>query len=598
MKNIHSFHIPVMGIGFTIDSPIKVSQFGIDSAISLADDRLLEQLREGFCEKYKFPFIAINRKVKDYRAKRITSYLNLIKEITEKKFAEFKVNSFNSIRDIKSYFDLLPDGMELKEEFKRRTEKAFNLSKTKEWIKKNLHIGSIDVNIMTKVDGVSYQEKEPLPIAYNDAHSALRGFANSNLNSSIIFSAGMNPALFSYLEQFENFFPDANNQIKQKIILKVSDYRSALIQGTYLAKKGLWVSEYRIESGLNCGGHAFATDGYLMGPILEQFKTNREELHATVFAVLIDALSKKEYHKPKNLPIIKVTAQGGVGTAEEHQFLLDHYQVDSVGWGSPFLLVPEATTVDPITMDKLSKATESDLYLSDISPLGVQFNNLKGNTKDIEKEAIIQKREPGSPCIKKHLAFNTEFTTKPICTASSQYQKLKIEELKEKSLSEDKFQKKYDRIVEKACLCMGLSASAITVNDLTVKESVKGVSVCPGPNLAYFSKIVSLKAMVKHIYGSSSVISRTDRPNMFIKELTMYLDYLSNKIDESVLPLSKKEEKGLVKMAKNLKEGIIYYNELFTDFFFQNEKNHFIDTLAQNKIRLQQLNDRIIHLQL
>ena len=72
----------------------------------------------------------------------------------------------------------------------------------------------------------------------------------------------MNPRLYSYIENFEDFFPTKNGIIKKKIILKVSDYRSALIQGKFLAKKGLWVSEYRIESGLNCGGHAFASDGF------------------------------------------------------------------------------------------------------------------------------------------------------------------------------------------------------------------------------------------------------------------------------------------------------------------------------------------------
>jgi len=67
--------------------------------------------------------------------------------------------------------------------------------------------------------------------------------------------------------------------LKKKIILKVSDFRSAIIQGNFFAKKGLWVSEYRIESGLNCGGHAFATDGFLLGPILEEFKQKRNNLY-------------------------------------------------------------------------------------------------------------------------------------------------------------------------------------------------------------------------------------------------------------------------------------------------------------------------------
>ena len=98
--------------------------------------------------------------------------------------------------------------------------------------------------------------------------------SKTDIDGEIILSAGMSPRLYSYLEHFEDFYPDKNGFIKKKIVLKVSDYRSALIQGTYLAKKGLWVSEYRIESGLNCGGHAFATDGHLMGPILAEFKEN------------------------------------------------------------------------------------------------------------------------------------------------------------------------------------------------------------------------------------------------------------------------------------------------------------------------------------
>ena len=55
MKHAHSFHIPVMGIGFTIDSPLKVAQYGIDSVISLVDDILLEKLRKMYSEKFEIP---------------------------------------------------------------------------------------------------------------------------------------------------------------------------------------------------------------------------------------------------------------------------------------------------------------------------------------------------------------------------------------------------------------------------------------------------------------------------------------------------------------------------------------------------------------
>ena len=62
-----------------------------------------------------------------------------------------------------------------------------------------------DVNIMTKIDKDNYLKQEKLPVEYNDAHAALRGFAMSNLESSMVLSAGMNPRLYGYLEQFEDF---------------------------------------------------------------------------------------------------------------------------------------------------------------------------------------------------------------------------------------------------------------------------------------------------------------------------------------------------------------------------------------------------------
>ena len=254
-------------------------------------------------------------------------------------------------------------------------------------------------------------KRKKLPSEYNDAHAGLRGYANSNLVSSVIFSAGMNPRLYGYIAQFDDFFPDEKGFIKKKIILKVSDYRSAIIQGKFLAKKGLWISEYRIESGLNCGGHAFATDGYLMGPILAEFRDRRQELIEDTFIILKSALKANGRIVPNEKLDIKITAQGGIATAEEHNFLLNHYNLDTVGWGTPFLLVPEATTVDKNTLKQLQEATEDDLYLSNISPLGVPFNSLKNSSKDIERFQKIEEGKPGSSCPRKFLALSNEYGT-------------------------------------------------------------------------------------------------------------------------------------------------------------------------------------------
>lgn len=585
MTTPHSFHIPVMGIGFTIDTPLKVSQFGIDSVISLVDDILLEKLRKMYCTKFEVPYKEISEKIGDFRAKRITAYLNLINDVAQNKFNELRNSAIESGNEIKEYFSILSDTSAVKQEFEKLTASNSSLNEIKSWLKENVSMGSIDVNIMTKVDKDNFKKKEKLPVEYNDAHAALRGFANSDLHSSVILSAGMNPRLYSYLEQFEDFYPDKSNIIKKKIVLKVSDYRSALIQGKFLAKKGIWVSEYRVESGLNCGGHAFATNGFLLGPILAEFRDNREEMIQTIHEILIAALSNKNHLVPETTLPLKITAQGGVGTFEEHQFILDHYKVDSVGWGTPFLLVPEATTVDDATLSKLVKAKEEDLYLSDISPLGVPFHNLKGNTKDLEKLTLLDKGRPGSSCPKKFVALNKEFSEKGMCTASRQYQHLKIKELDSEDLSSDEYQVKYNKIVEKSCTCVGLGTSALLAHNLDTKIEGEGVAICPGPNLAYFSKIMDLKEITDHIYGRLNVITRTDRPNMFVKELMIYIDFIKNKADESRISMSTKQEKYLLVFIKNLKEGINYYQNLFSTIVgsFKDTKSSILNDLETSK---------------
>jgi NAD(P)H-dependent flavin oxidoreductase YrpB (nitropropane dioxygenase family)/REP element-mobilizing transposase RayT len=594
----HTFHIPVMGIGFTIDTPAKVAHYGISSAISLVDDTLVEKMREFYSKKFDIPYQSISEKIEDFRAKRITAYLNVIEEVVKRNFEELKNSISKEKNELEKYLEMLPNTSELKKKFYEKTE-HMHFKDAMQWVKDKINPGSIDVNIMTKLDKDNYIKNEKLPVEFNDAHAALRGFAQSNLKSSIILSAGMNPRLYNYIENFDDFYPKEDNTLTKKIILKVSDYRSALIQGKYLAKKGIHVSEYRVESGLNCGGHAFGTDGYLLGAILEEFKANRQELKETTYALLKNALQTKKRYVPNEPLPIKLTAQGGVGTAEEHQFLIDYYQVDSVGWGTPFLLVPEAANVDPYTQQLLSDAKEEDLYLSGISPLGIQFNSLTGNTQDVEKQQFIDQGRPGSACTKKYAVLNKEYTDKAICTASRQYQRLKIKELQEQNLAPEVYKEQYNKVVEKACLCVGLSVSALIVNNLDHKIEGNGVSVCPGPNMAYFSEVVSLKKMVDHIYGRVNVIKRTDRPHMFIKELTMYIDFLKRKVQELTHPVADKQLDYLHTFKKNVDSGIEYYKSLFIQLKAKYSEKVLmdLDDLREtlNSININEIKEKIQH---
>ncbi len=593
MTKTHNFHIPVMGVAYTIDTPLKVAHYGIDSVISLVDNVLLEKLRKVYSEQFNLPYKEISQKAEDYMAKRITSYLNLINKLSTEKFEELKNNYEDKKTEIADYFEMLPDSSQLKKEFKNKLQQ--NAGDLKQWVQEHLHMGSIDVNIMTKVDKENYKDGEKLPQEFNDAHAALRGYANSDLTSSLVLSAGMSPRLYGYIENFDDFYPDETGFIKKKIVLKVSDYRSALIQGKFLAKKGLWVSEYRIESGLNCGGHAFATDGFLMGPILEEFKNNKAQLLQDVFEILTKALAQKGKPVPNRILPMKVTAQGGVGTAEEHEFLLDYYHVDSVGWGSPFLLVPEATTVDDYTIKELAKAKEDDLYLSNISPLGVPFNSLKSASATIKKYEKARKGRPGSSCPKEYLVSNKEFTDKPICTASRQYQHLKLKELEEKKLPLYEYEKNYQKIIAPECLCVGLSEPAIIIHNIDYKIKDNGVTVCPGPNMAYFDKIVSLKDMVAHIYGKKNLLRPAYRPNMFVKELNLYINYLKNQLEDIQGNIDKKQAKYFEKFVNNLDSGINYYKNLFenTKDKFSTTKNEIMSDLERSKLKLKGLFQKI-----
>jgi len=588
----HKFHIPVMGLAYTIDTPIKVAQFGISSVISIVEDRLIEMMRSHYYPTIGQEYHPISTHEEDYRARRITDYLNLVNTIVQEQVEKLRKTAFEAGSEIVKYFEMLPDDSALKRLYRQMIKINDQLEKEKmgTYLRAQIRPGSIDVNIMTKIDRDNYNKCGEILKDSSDAVAALRGYAKSNLtNSSVIFSAGMNPRLYNYLENCKEFDVNEDGGFTKKVIVKVSDYRSALIQGKYLAKKCIWVSEFRIESGLNCGGHAFATEGYLMGPILEEFKSKRQELVNTLFEIYNAALQKKSNRKFIFPPNIIFSVQGGIGTHEEDDFLHRHYNIESTGWGTPFLLVPEATTVDEDTLKLLCAAKERDVVLSGNSPLGVRFHYLKGTSAENEKLLRISNGKPGSPCTEKHLVNNTEFTKEPICTASHKYQKLKIAQLQSLKLAEPEYKKQLNDVLDKECLCIGLSnAAAINYNQTFIKK-LDSVTVCPGPNIANFSEVVSLQTMAGHIYGRENILADTNRPNMFIKELHLYIDYLKEQLEGDDQPETfSKKKKYYTSFYQNLREGISYYRKL--PGLSGTHRNRFVKDLDYAEIELDFLN--------
>ena len=566
IKREHQFHIPVMGTGHSIDSPIRVAHLGIDSVISVVDDMLCEKIRKHYSSEFNFTYKNIPQLAEDGRAKRISAYLDMVGDIVSQKFEEMKSLPFFSGEEKDRYFNLLPSENPLKKQY----EYLVSLSDEDErnrLMKKltdKMKCGSIDVNIMAKVDALRLDsDNEPLSSEYSDASAALRGFANSKISSGLVLSAGFNPRLYSYLSEFKDFYRDAAGEIKKKIILKVSDFRSAMIQGKFLAKKGLEVAEFRIESGLNCGGHAFASDGQLMPVLLQEFREKRDQLVETFQPMVKSFYDSQGWDYPElDEEQIKpiVTVQGGIGTNGEMKRLLEDFEMDGTGWGSPFLLVPEATCVDSVTSKLLADAGENELYLSNVSPLGVPFNNIRGSGSEIFRKEQIEKGKPGSKCPKGFLVSNTEFTENPICTASSQYQLLKINQINRSELPEEEKSTRKEEVLQKSCLCINLGTGSMIRLGI-IKPSYGRQEICPGPNVAWFTREYSLDEMTDHIYGRTESLVPKERPHMFAKELTMYVDYI-----EQLVALEEDRESGawkkLVRMKRNLEKGMEFCEEI------------------------------------
>ncbi|MGF1671429.1 MAG: hypothetical protein ACFCU6_13350 [Balneolaceae bacterium] len=558
-QNQHQFHIPVMGLGHSADSPIRVAHLGINSVISIVDDQLLESIRKYYSELFELPYKNIPRSAEDGRAKRITAYLETVQEIVQQKFEELKVLSLFNGTEKDRYFSLLPDTNPLKKSYEWIASLANGEVRNEDIrdLTNAMRPGSIDVNIMAKVDALRLDsDKKPLSAEYSDASASLRGFANSSLTSSLVLSAGFNPRLYNYLSEFRDFYRDSTGKLKKKIILKVSDFRSALIQGKFLAKKGLEVSEFRIESGLNCGGHAFPSEGQLLPVLLHEFREKREQLAETFRPMIQQFYESQGWDYPEvsseeSSPA--VTVQGGIGTNGEMRRLLNDFGVDGTGWGTPFLLVPEATCVDEETTRLLENAGQDDFYLSNVSPFGIPFNNVRGSGSQNYTRKKVDEGKPGSKCPKGFLVSNTEFTENPICTASSQYQLLKISQIEESDLNVIEKEKQKTGVLEKTCLCTNLGAGALI--RLGIRKPDYGrQSVCPGSNLAWFNRTYSLDEMTDHIYGRGPSLVPESRPHMFAREMVMYVDYIENLLDQ--VGSDSGQLKTLNKMRDNLNHGM------------------------------------------
>jgi hypothetical protein len=194
--------------------------------------------------------------------------------------------------------------------------------------------------------------------------------------------------------------------------------------------------------------------------------------------------------------------------------------------------------------------------------LGIPFNNFRNSSSEVQRQNRIRKNRPGSPCYKKFLAFDTEFTEQPICTASREYQNLKIRQVQNSGGSPESLSAAISAITEKDCLCEGLGAPAILANGELPGHRLSATAICPGPNLAYFSGRFTLLQMVDHIYGRADILNTVPRPHTFINELELYVRYLLTEAKKLQEHLAEKQRAYLSSFRHNLLNGLDYYEGL------------------------------------
>lgn len=159
------------------------------------------------------------------------------------------------------------------------------------------------------------------------------------------------------------------------------------------------------------------------------------------------------------------------------------------------------------------------------------------------------------------------------------------------NLPEAAYNRQVQDVLDKECLCIGLSNAVIIQNRMQPFMKLEAVNVCPGPNIAYFKEVVTLQKMVDHIYGRTNIIGNTGRPHMFINELILYVEFWKELLEEARELVDSKKIQYIQRFYENLLQGIGYYRKLAIDYNteFNWIKGKFEDGLNEIEIRMKEM---------
>jgi hypothetical protein len=115
----HRFHIPVMGTGHSIDTPLRVARWGISSVISLVDDILVEQVHRLHAERRGIPFKGGGSPRSQGPRRKDPPVHGFPAPAGAGQMAELRAQSFADDSDKTRWFAMLPESSPLKAEWIR-----------------------------------------------------------------------------------------------------------------------------------------------------------------------------------------------------------------------------------------------------------------------------------------------------------------------------------------------------------------------------------------------------------------------------------------------------------------------------------------------
>jgi len=204
-------------------------------------------------------------------------------------------------------------------------------------------------------------------------------------------------------------------------------------------------------------------------------------------------------------------------------------------------------------LDQLVSCEYDDVYLSNNSPMGIPLWNLQNSPSEQVKHQRIINGTPGVSCKKGYLRLEVSSMGRPICAASAEYQKMKIDGIDNDS---PQYTEAINNITSKSCICHELGGSIL--KKYKIDDSVPA-AICPSQSIRYFKKKTQLKELVDHIYGRLNLIADSTYTHMLLNELLINIEYLNKSLLPSCNDGSIRHRQQVIDTVNNLLSGIKYY---------------------------------------